>query len=194
MSKDQRKNSEGYQDITAYEAMKRCKDPQRQIQGSHSRAIGKHFENMITVACLFYGEKNIAHIEKTPEPMKVLRSMPLQHGKFVACFEKSAQPDYKGTLLGGKAIVFEAKHTDNDRIERGRVTQEQIDGLEKHHKLGALAFVFVSFKFQSFYRIPWIDWRDMKDLYGRKYLKADELDNYRISAPGGVIKLLSGIV
>lgn len=194
VSKDQRKNAEGYQDMTAYEAMKRLKDPQRQIQGARSKAVGEHFENMITGACFFYYEKNLAHIEKTPEPMKAIKPIPRMPGKFIAHFEKAAQPDYKGTLLGGKAIVFEAKHTDHDRIERGRVTQEQLDGLEKHHKLGALAFVFVSFGFQSFYRIPWTVWRDMKDLYGRKYLKADELDKYRLPAPGGVIRLLSGIV
>ncbi len=149
MSRDQIKNAEGYRDPTAYAAIKRCKDPQRQLQGMRSKATGEHFENMITGACSFYYEKNLAHIEKTPEPMKVLMPMPRQSGKFIACFEKAAQPDYKGTLLGGKAIVFEAKHTDHDRIERGRVTQEQLDGLEKHHKLGALAFVFVSFGFKA---------------------------------------------
>jgi recombination protein U len=194
VNKDHRKNAEGYQDPTAYEAIERCKDPRRQLQGKRSKVAGDFFEGLISGACSFYYAKNLAHIEKTPEPMKVLKAIPKYPGKFVSCFEKAAQPDYKGTLKGGLAIVFEAKHTDNDRIERGRVTQEQLDGLEKHHKLGALAFVFVSFGFQSFYRIPWNVWRDMKDLYGRKYLKADELDNYRLPAPGGVIKLLSGIV
>jgi len=194
VSKDQRRNAEGYQDITAYEAMKHCKDPQRQIQGKRSKVVGEYFENLISRSCSFYCDKNLAHIEKTPEPMKVLKPMPRQAGKFIACFEKAAQPDYKGTLKGGLSIVFEAKHTDHDRIERGRLTHEQLDDLEKHHRLGALAFVFVSFGLQSFYRIPWTVWRDMKDLYGRKYLKADELESYRLPAPGGVIKLLSGIV
>jgi len=194
VNKDHRKNAEGYQDLTAFEAIKRCKDPQRQLQGKRSKIVGEYFENMITGACSFYYEKDLAHIEKTPEPMKVLTPIPRQPGKFIACFEKAAQPDYKGTLKGGLSIVFEAKHTDHDRIERGRVTQEQLDGLEKHHKLGALAFVFVSFGFQAFYRIPWTVWRDMKDLYGRKYVKADELESYRLPALGGVIKLLSGIV
>lgn len=192
MSSDQR-NSEGYKDPNAYEAVKHCKDTRRQIQGKRSKVAGDFFEDMISSACIFYDEKNLAHIEKTPEPMKVLKPMPRQPGKFISYFEKAAQPDYKGTLKGGQAIVFEAKHTDHDRIDRGRVTQEQLEGLDKHYKLGALAFVFVSFGFQSFYRIPWTVWRDMKDLYGRKYLKADELDSYRLPE-GGMIKLLSGIV
>lgn len=189
-----RKNAEGYQDLTAFEAINRCKDPRRQLQGKRSRAAGDFFEDMISSACSFYYEKNLAHIEKTPEPMKVLKPMPRQPGRFISCFEKAAQPDYKGTLKGGQAIVFEAKHTDNDRIDRGRLTKEQIDALERHHKLGAIAFVLVSFGLQDFYRIPWTVWRDMKSLYGRKYLKAEELKNYRIPAPGGMIELLSGIV
>jgi len=194
VSRNHRKNAEGYQDLTAFEAINRCKDPRRQLQGKRNKVTGNYFENMISAACSFYREKNLAHIEKTPEPMKVLQPMTRQPGKFIACFEKAAQPDYKGTLQGGQAIVFEAKHTDNDRIERGRVTPEQIDCLEKHHKLGALAFVFVSFGFKSFFRIPWTAWRDMKEIYGRKYLKAEELEGYRLPELGGAIKLLSGIV
>lgn len=193
MNNDHRKNSEGYRDLTAYEAIKHCKDPQRQLQGQRSRAAGEYFENQITAACDFYHDRNIAHIEKTSEPMKVLKPMPRQPGKFIACFEKAAQPDYKGTLKGGRAIVFEAKHTDGDRIKRSRITQKQEDGLEKHHNLGALALVIVSFNFNDFFRIPWTVWRDMKDLYGRQYIQVDELEEYRLSEPGGVIKLLSGL-
>ncbi|MCO1599774.1 Holliday junction resolvase RecU [Desulfosporosinus nitroreducens] len=194
MNKDHRKNSEGYNDPTAYEAMKRCKDPRRQLQGKRSKIVGEYFENLITSACDFYYDRDIAHIEKTPEPMKVLKPMPRQPGKFIACFEKAAQPDYKGTINGGRAIVFEAKHTDGDRIERSRLTQEQLDGLEKHHKLGAFTFVLVSFKFQSYFRIPWDIWRDMKRIYGRRYIKPEELEKYRVSATSQMILLLSGIV
>jgi len=191
MNKDPRKNAEGYADPTAYEAVKNI---QRQIKGKRAKVAGEHFENMISGACSFYYDRNLANIEKTPEPMKVLKPMPKQPGKFIACFTKAAQPDYKGTIQGGRAIVFEAKHTDDDKIERKRLTDEQMDGLEKHHKLGALAFVLVSFSLQSFYRIPWPVWRDMKELYGRQYLKPDEIACYKIPAPGGVIKLLDGII
>lgn len=194
VNKDHRKNAEGYNDSTAYEAINRCKDPKRQLQGKRSKIVGEYFENLITAACDYYREQDIAHIEKTPEPMKVLEAIPRRPGKFIACFEKAAQPDYKGTLKGGQAIVFEAKHTDADRIERGRLTQDQLDGLEKHHGLGALAFVIVSVGLQQFYRIPWAIWRDMKDIYGRKYIKVDELENYRILATNQMIKLLSGII
>jgi len=187
-NKDPRKNGEGYNDPTAFEAVKNV---QRQIKGKQSKIA---FENMLSGACSYYYDKNLANIEKTPEPMKVLKPMPKQPGKFIACFTKAAQPDYKGTIQGGRAIVFEAKHTDDIRIDRSRLTDEQLEGLEKHHKLGALAFVVISFGLQAYYRIPWPVWRDMKDLYGRKYVKFDELRRYKLPAPGGVIKLLDGIV
>lgn len=194
MSKDQRKNPEGYHDPTAYEAMKRCADPLHRLQGKRAKFVGGYFENLISASCDYYHERDIAHIEKTPEPMKVLKPAPKQPGKFIACFEKAAQPDYKGTIKGGRSIVFEAKHTDKDRIDYSRLSREQVDGLERHHKLGALSFVIVSFEFQDFYRIPWTVWRDMKDLYGRKYLKLDDLESYRLPALAMVIKFLSGIV
>lgn len=189
MSRDLRKNAEGYMDPTAFEALKGV---QRQLKGKQSKAAGEHFENMLSRACVYYRDKNLANIEKTPEPMKILKPMPRQPGRFIACFRKAAQPDYKGTVKGGKAIVFEAKHTDGSRIERKRLTGEQMSGLEKHHGLGALTFVVVSFGLQSFYRIPWPTWRDMKKLYGRQYVKQEEIAGYEIPAPGGVIRLLDG--
>ncbi len=188
----QHKNSEGHSDSATFNAMQQ--KAKSQFKGKQAKIAGEHFENMISSACSFYYDRNLANIEKTPEPMKVLKPMPKQPGKFIACFTKAAQPDYKGTILGGRAIVFEAKHTDGDKIERKRLTDEQMYGLEKHHKLGALAFVLVSFGLQNFYRIPWTVWRDMKELYGRQYLKPDEIACYKVPAPGGVIKLLDGIV
>ena len=128
---------------------KAIENMQRQLRGKKSKAAGGYFENMISRACTYYRDKNIAYIEKTPEPMKVLKPMPKQPGRFIACFVKAAQPDYKGTIQGGRAIVFEAKHTDGSKIERRRLTAEQMDCLEKHNKLGALTFVVVSFRLQS---------------------------------------------
>ena len=56
------------------------------------------------------------------------------------------------------------------------------------------AFVVVSFGLRRFFRIPWPVWRDMKKLYGRQYLKQEEIAKYKIPAPGGVIKLLDGVL
>lgn len=183
------KNSEGYRDPTAATALANI---QRSQRGRQSRIMGDHFENMITASLRWYEDKGVACIEKTPEPMKPLRA-PNRQGQFLACYVKAGQPDFKGTLTGGRSVVFEAKHTDSDRIEYGRLTDEQVEKLSTHHKLGAAAFVLVSFGLQDFYRIPWEVWRDMKAIYGRKHIKQPELEPYRVQYIAGVLKLLEGI-
>lgn len=183
------KNSEGYRDPTAATALANI---QRSQRGRQSRIMGDHFENMIAASLRWYEDKGVACIEKTPEPMKPLRA-PNRQGQFLACYVKAGQPDFKGTLTGGRSVVFEAKHTDSDRIEYGRLTDEQVEKLSTHHKLGAAAFVLVSFGLQDFYRIPWEVWRDMKAIYGRKHIKQPELEPYRVQYISGVLKLLEGI-
>jgi recombination protein U len=104
--------------------------------------------------------------------------------------EKKAQPDFKGTLHGGRSVVFEAKHTDKDRIQQSCVTDEQAKRLNKHEKLGALTFVLVSFGMAEFYRIPWCDWKCMKELFGRKYVSPSDLGEYRVREADGVLRFL----
>lgn len=169
------------------------KNPRRQLQGKRARAAGNIFEDMIQGSCKWHKAEKLANIDKTPEPVRQLGPMN-EFGQFKACYESQAQPDYKGTIRGGRSIVFEAKHTDSDRIQKSRVTPEQADALELHHELGARAYVFVSFGFRLFYRIPWPVWRNMKEKYGRQYVKPEELNEYRITAPGGVLMLLDGIL
>lgn len=183
------KNSEGYRDPTAATALANI---QRSQRGRQSRIVGEHFESVIAASLRWYEDKGVACIEKTPEPMKPLRA-PNRQGQFLACYVKAGQPDFKGTLTGGRSVVFEAKHTDSDRIEYGRLTDEQVEKLSTHHKLGAAAFVLVSFGLQDFYRIPWEVWRDMKAIYGRKHIKQPELEPYRVQYIAGVLKLLEDI-
>ena len=99
-----RRNSEGYSDPTPYEAMKSYKDPRRQLQGMRSKSWGSYFEELINNSCEYYRLTGQGEIEKTPEPMKPVKS--LGNGKFEAFYEKCAQPDYKGTLPGGRAVMF----------------------------------------------------------------------------------------
>lgn len=183
------KNAEGYPDPTATTALRNV---QRSQSGLRSRAAGAYFENIIEGSLEWYKNHGVAEITKTPEPMRPL-SKPNQKGQFLACFIKAAQPDFKGTLTGGRSVVFEAKHTESDRIEYSRLTGEQVEQLERHHNLGAVAFVLVSFGLQDFYRIPWPVWRDMKEIYGYKHIKQPELEQYRVQYIAGVVKLLEGI-
>ena len=183
------KNSEGYSDPTATTALARA---DRYYKGLRSKVAGDQFEALLTASLQWYEDKGIACIEKTPEPMKPV-SRPNKKGQFLACYTKAGQPDYKGTIDGGRSVVFEAKHTDGDRIEYSRLTDEQVKKLTFHHKLGAVAFVMVSIGMDGIYRIPWTVWRDMKTLYGRKYMTKAECEPYRVQYIAGVIKLLEGI-
>lgn len=159
-----------------------------QLRGAKSRAGGEIFENYIDAACIYYEAIGKAVIEKTPEPMKVIKNM--GHGKFLAHFRKKAQPDYKGTLQGGKTIVLEAKHTDSDRIRQNRLTDTQSGCLDKYADLGAQCFVLVSIRMELFALVPWEVWHSMKNVYNRKYMTIEELKNYQVPFKNGVIKFL----
>lgn len=183
------KNAAGYPDPTAATALRNV---QRSQQGLQSRRAGECFESMIDASLKWYEIRGVACIEKTPEPMKPLRA-PNRQGQFLACYVKAGQPDFKGTLNGGRSVAFEAKHTDGEKIEASRLTKEQADRLDLHHNLGAAAFVLVSFGLRDFCRVPWPVWRDMKAIYGHKHMKRQECDPYRVPYVAGVIKLLDGI-
>lgn len=90
------RNSEGYPDPTASTALARVQHSQKGLQ---SKRAGEHFENMITASLNWYCDKGVAFVEKTPEPMKPLRK-PDRQGRFLACYTKAGQPDFKGTLTG----------------------------------------------------------------------------------------------
>lgn len=168
------------------------KNVQRSQRALQNKIEGETFEKQIEASLEWYKIKGVAEIEKTPEPMKTL-SKPNSRGQFLACFTKAAQPDFKGTLSGGRSVVFEAKHTIDDQIKQSKVTEDQSKRLEKHHALGAVAFVLVCLGLQDFYRVPWEVWRDMKDIYGRKHMKRADLEPYRVQYIAGVIKLLDGV-
>lgn len=97
------------------------KDPKRQLLGKIAKARGKQFESRIDDSFAYYAQKGFAIIEKTPEPMHPTKN--LGNGKFIAYYEKQAQPDYKGTIKGGRTVMFEAKFTAADRMEQSRVLQ-----------------------------------------------------------------------
>lgn len=157
---------------------------------ARSRQMGAAFEELVDRSCDYYEEQGIAKIEKTPEPMKVLAN--LGGGLFKAVFTKQAQPDYKGTLYGGRCIVFDAKHTDTDRIKRSAITEEQEKCLDAHEKMGAECFVLVSFGFEKFYRILWGVFKDMKSYFGHQYISRDDerLKTYEVKCVSGTLRFL----
>lgn len=164
-------------------------DPRKAIQGARNRAAGALFEETILRACKHYWLSGQAAIDKTPEPMQPIRD--LGGGRFVAHYAKKAQPDFQGNLHGGRAVCFEAKHTDSDRIRQEAVTSEQADVLDVKEALGAICFVLVSFGFREFYRVPWAVWRDMRAHFGHKYMTPGEGEKYRLPPTGGLLLFLS---
>lgn len=165
------------------------KDPRRQLLGKLAKEMGKKFEQRLDQTFEYYDERGYAIVEKTPEPMRPTKS--LGNGKFIAYFEKKAQPDYKGTLKGGRALVFEAKFTSTDRMEQSRVLPGQQEYMEKHCKLGARCYVVIGFISGEVYRLPWEVWRDMKEIFGRKYVTEDDVQKYRVAtAWNGTLYLL----
>ena len=165
----------------------------RSYMGARSRAEGAGFETIISSACDYYRAIGRADIEKTPEPMKPLGGAD-RSGRFLACYTKQAQPDYKGVLSGGRAVVFEAKHTDTGRLMHNRVSPAQAACLRRISQLGGIAFVLCSFNSREFYRIPWPVWDNMKNAFGRKYITSADLAEYRIRvAAPGVLLFLEGV-
>ena len=159
------------------------------LRGARNKASGEFWEKMIGMTCKWYTDHGIAEIEKTPEPMRPISS-PDRAGRFMAVFTRAAQPDYKGTLAGGKAVVFEAKFTSADRMERSVISEEQEKRLNRHEALGAECFVLITFGFQQFFKVPWNVFRDMKEKFGRKYIKPEDLPEYEITISGGILKFL----
>ena len=142
-----------------------------------SRERGKAFESRIDASLEYYRKTGFAAGEKTPEPMKPIRDM--GQGKFLACYEKKAQADYKGVIKGGREVVFEAKYTDSDRLLQDRVTKEQTEYIDQHAALGARCYVIGGFSSGNVYRIPWAVWSDMKNQFGRKYATEADLQPYK---------------
>lgn len=162
---------------------------QRRARNYLSRERGKAFEDRINASLDYYRKTGFAAVEKTPEPMKPLRDM--GQGKFLACYEKKAQADYKGVIKGGREVVFEAKYTDSDRLLQDRVTPEQTAFMNEHTALGARCYVIGGFPSGNVYRIPWAVWSDMKNQFGRKYATEADLQPYKTKTGwNGVLMLL----
>ena len=159
---------------------KAAKDPKQVYKGRKNKENGKLFEMVLEEACEKYREEKIAKISKTVEPFRIVGVISVQPKVYKCVEEKAAEPDFKGLLNSGRSVAFEAKTTEKDRIEWGVVLEHQRQHLEEHHQMNGLAFVMVSFGLQRFFRIPWTVWRDMKAIYGRKYLKPDEIEEYEV--------------
>lgn len=114
-----------------------------------SNGFGKNFEKMIDLACKYYRDEGKADISKIDEPFRVIRLK--KAGRFEGQFTKNANPDFEGTLDGGRSICFEAKYTRTDRMKQSVVSDKQAEVLEIKSKLGGLAGVCIGIKDRYFF-------------------------------------------
>ena len=154
-------------------------NPVNQKKGKQNREEGRAFEEILDHTFAYYSSKGYALIDKTPEPFKIIKR--LEQTRFIGCFTKRAQPDYKGTIKGGRTVIFEAKYTGTDRLTQDRVSDDQAYYMDRASALGARCYVLAGFKNGGVYRIPWSAWTNMKEKFGHKYVTEKDLQEYRIS-------------
>lgn len=151
-----------------------------------NNAYGHSLEQGIEYACKHYIDYGLAAVSKTPEPFRVIKKF--KGGKFHGQFTARAQPDFQGTLKGGRSIIFEAKYTSTEVIKKKVITDKQAEVLDEHLKLGAVAGVCVGIKDRYFF-VPWEVWRNMKEIIGKQSARADDLKRWEIPWRKGVMFL-----
>lgn len=162
----------------------------RSYSALKAKRNGERFEHLIDVTCAHYSLRGLAHIQKTPEPFKLLKK---QGGQAIGVFTKKAQPDFTGTLKTGQSIVFEAKHTDSTNITFDRINKAQERDLTLHNHMGARALVVVSFGMKKFYAVPWPAWVYLKQNSGKKSVNQKDLVDFEISTKNGLLNLIEDI-
>ncbi|MCU5656458.1 Holliday junction resolvase RecU [Bacillus mycoides] len=114
---------------------------------------GMAFEKLINLSNEMYQREGVALINKRPTPVKVLKS---KGGRVLNGFyEAKSTVDYDG-VYKGRAIVFEAKSTENaTRFDLKNIAQHQLDYLEKAEKMGTICFFLIEFsKDKSVFAVP----------------------------------------
>lgn len=161
---------------------------QRYLQGKINKAQGANFEREIDAACRYYRDMRQAHIEKNNEPFQVTKS--LRGGQFVGHYKGESQTDYTGVLKGGRTICFEAKHTQTDRLQQAMVKPHQAADLDSKAELGAACYVLCGIQDRTYF-VPWATFKNMKELYGHKYITQEEAATFEVKRADGILDFLA---
>ena len=117
---------------------------------------GKPFEELIIMLNHKYRNQNKAVIHKVPTEWIPLRN---GTGKIVSAkVESKAAVDFMGSYKG-RVIVFDAKHTNKERISWSEVKAHQGTFLDDCHLNGGISFILVSFNLNHIYVIPREYWK-----------------------------------
>lgn len=148
--------------------------------GRKAKKNGQYFENFLDKVFNTCSQLGYCNIEKTPEPFRFIK--PYSTNLFVGCYIKSAQPDYKGTLKGGRSIVLEAKSVSTGKISLSALTENEMAELVKHKELGACTGVIVYDSAEgNIYLLPIVMFERMQDLFNRKHIKLKEVEKFCIN-------------
>ncbi len=159
------------------------KDVEKAYRNRACNDRGRGFENLLMKGCQYYQNRGLAVINKVYEPYTCIKV--LKNGQFIGRFLDRAEPDFKGVLYGGRAVAFEAKSTRKSRIQYNALTQTQINWLAEQAEMRALTFVAVNIQ-DKFYSIPFREWVNMKEIYGKKFLMQDDIKEYEVIYDGSV--------
>lgn len=151
-----------------------------------NNAQGHLFESGIISACNLYLQEGKACIHKIPEGFRVKKKH--TDGTFTGWFTAAAMPDFQGVLKNGRSICFEAKYTTTKRLCRNILTDNQMNVLNSFDRFGAVSAVCVGIQ-SDFFFIPWQVWRDMKLIFKRQYVTAEDIKEFRIRYNGAVLFL-----
>lgn len=152
-----------------------------------SQIIGKCFEERVKLVCEMYRKRGVAVIDKTPEPIRQLGKMD-SHGRFKACYEKKAQPDFKG-VHKGVPICFDAKATESERFSLSNILPWQVEYLNDFRKAGGDAFILLKIKSEVFI----FDIKRINKLtaFGEKSVTADDfIEDERVDTSKGYVDFL----
>ena len=155
-------------------------------QGKLNNAQGHHFEDYIMGGCRQYEAAGIAKFQKTPEPFRVLRKY--RDGTATVRFTANAEPDFIGCKSDGHLMVFEAKRTLTDKLMQTVITGQQWKALDKYTEFRAITGVCAGIGDETFW-IDWGIWTNMKKLYGRKYIKAADVQPFKVKFNGSIMFL-----
>lgn len=158
----------------------------QRYRNRQSNGFGKNFEKAVLMACEYYRLNNMADISKIDESFRVVKLT--GNGRFVGQFTRNANPDFEGTLAGGKSICFECKYTSKERIQQSVITKYQWAVLERKYRLGGKIGVVCGIQERYFF-VPWEVWRNMKLIFGKKSVSADDLAKYEVYFRSGLLFL-----
>lgn len=162
-------------------------------KNKRTRENGRKFEEMILRGCAAYREFHIASISKVPEPRRVIGRTGNRASAMICVNAEKADPDFMGSLApDGRCIVFDAKHTDENRIGKRALNPHQEEIMDAHMACGAVCFVAVSFGFEAFYMIPYDVWKRMKEIFGRQYIMKIDWQIREYAVPFDIVGTKAG--